>query len=228
MTSGKADSSTGNNTVEVYNFSYCTVIDTDGDGIGDYLEIDSDGDGCADTIEAGFIDPDGDGILGTSPVTVDSNGQVTGQGGYTSPADLDTNSIFDFQEIGPDANGNGIADGCEADLELTKIVDNSNPNIGDTITFTLTLVNNGPSQASSIQVRDLLAAGLINVVATPSTGTYSVGTGIWDLNTTLNSGSSATLIIQTDVGPSCTSIINTTEIISSSLPDSDSTPNNGG
>ena len=207
-------------------FSICTNLDPDNDGIPNHFDLDSDGDSCFDTIEASFIDPDADGVLGTSPVSVDANGQVTGQGGYTLPADLDSNSTFDFQEIGPDANGNGIADGCEADLELMKVVDNSNPNIGDTITFTITVVNNGPSQASSIQVQDVLAAGLINVVATPSTGTYALG--VWDLNTILNSGSSATLVIQTEVGPSCTSIINIAEIISSSAIDSDSTPNNGG
>ena len=74
--------------------------DTDGDGTPDRIDLDADGDGCADVLEAGFTDPDGDGYLGTSPVTVDGNGQVTGQGGYTPPADLDGNTIPDFQEAG--------------------------------------------------------------------------------------------------------------------------------
>ncbi|WP_405383593.1 Calx-beta domain-containing protein [Maribacter sp. LLG6340-A2] len=64
-----------------FSFSFCP--DSDNDNIPDSLETDSDGDGCADTVEAGFTDPDNDGILGTSPVTVDANGLVTGQGGYT-------------------------------------------------------------------------------------------------------------------------------------------------
>ena len=57
--------------------------DTDGDTTPDYLDDDSDGDTCVDAIEAGHTDPDDDGILGNSPVSVDSNGMVTGQGGYT-------------------------------------------------------------------------------------------------------------------------------------------------
>jgi len=59
------------------------TIDTDNDTIFDHLDLDSDNDGCFDTVEAGHADADNDGILGNSPVTVDDNGQVTGQGGYT-------------------------------------------------------------------------------------------------------------------------------------------------
>ncbi|VAW12032.1 internalin, putative, partial [hydrothermal vent metagenome] len=74
--------------------------DSNLDGIPDRISLDADSDSCADTVEAGFDDPDGDGILGSSPVTVDANGQVTGQGGYTPPNDLNGNGVFDFQEAG--------------------------------------------------------------------------------------------------------------------------------
>jgi len=75
----------------------------------DRINLDSDGDGCYDVAEALTTDvidpdPDGDGILGTSPVAVDANGQVTGQGGYTTPNDLNSNGIADFQEAGAAAN----------------------------------------------------------------------------------------------------------------------------
>ncbi|MEM7486665.1 MAG: gliding motility-associated C-terminal domain-containing protein, partial [Bacteroidota bacterium] len=74
------------------------AVDSDGDGALDCYDLDSDNDGCSDVIEAGFMDSDGDGYLGTSPVSVDSLGQVTGEGGYTTPADTDGNSIPDFRE----------------------------------------------------------------------------------------------------------------------------------
>ena len=52
-------------------------------GISDYLNTDSDGDGCVDAMEAGFIDPDGDGVLGLSPAIIDSvKGTVMNEGGY--------------------------------------------------------------------------------------------------------------------------------------------------
>ena len=50
--------------------------DTDGDGIPDWFDLDSDGDGCYDVQEAGFEDPDNDGVLCTSPVVVDGVGKV--------------------------------------------------------------------------------------------------------------------------------------------------------
>lgn len=125
--------------------SYNSLADTDGDGVFDIIDIDDDNDGifdivegeftdsnldgtpdrisldsdsdsCADTVEAGFDDPDGDGILGISPVTVDANGQVTGQGGYTTPNDLNGNGVFDFQEGGSASAINNEPEDLTVDL----------------------------------------------------------------------------------------------------------------
>ena len=68
--------------------------DIDGDGIKNSFDPDSDGDGCNDVTEAGFLDEDGDGILGPSPVEVDEDGLVISGGagnGYTEPVDRDSN-----------------------------------------------------------------------------------------------------------------------------------------
>ncbi|MFV8353363.1 T9SS type B sorting domain-containing protein [Flavobacterium sp. XS2P14] len=62
-----------------------TGNDLDSDGIKNYRDLDIDGDLCSDVIEAGFLDPNNDGILGNSPVTVNTNGQVTSGTGYTTP-----------------------------------------------------------------------------------------------------------------------------------------------
>jgi gliding motility-associated-like protein len=82
---------------------------SDGDGMPDYLDSDSDADGCFDAIEAGYEDPDGDGLAGTSPIfydptianpTADIRGRVVYTGyDYTNPIrDHDNNNIYDFQE----------------------------------------------------------------------------------------------------------------------------------
>ncbi|MCA0933191.1 hypothetical protein LCM02_12065, partial [Lutimonas saemankumensis] len=58
----------------------------DADFILNFLDLDSDGDTCNDVAEAGFTDNDNDGLLGSSPVGVDSNGLViSGSDGYTNP-----------------------------------------------------------------------------------------------------------------------------------------------
>ena len=75
--------------------------DLDGDGIINSFDLDSDGDGCNDVLEAGFSDSDNDGLLGDSPVTVNSIGIVIWNGdGYTDPIDVDLNGTMDFLEIG--------------------------------------------------------------------------------------------------------------------------------
>lgn len=78
-----------------------TVIDSDGDGEIDVLELDSDNDNCFDTIEAGFTDPDNNGLLGNDPVITDVFGLVTsGLDGYTEALDGDANLTLDFQHAG--------------------------------------------------------------------------------------------------------------------------------
>ena len=75
--------------------------DNDNDDIPNFFDKDSDGDGCYDVIEAGFFDNDEDGILGDSPVVVDSLGLVVSAlDGYSKPIDRDGNNIDDFLELG--------------------------------------------------------------------------------------------------------------------------------
>jgi gliding motility-associated-like protein len=63
-----------------------TIRNTDADTFYNYLDLDSDNDNCNDVIEAGFADPNNDGIIGNNPVTVNfSNGLVTSAVGYTTP-----------------------------------------------------------------------------------------------------------------------------------------------
>ena len=67
----------------------------------------------------------------------------------------------------------------QADLALAKSVSNPTPNVGDTISYTITLTDSGPDAATDAQVTDLLPAGVSFVSDTPSQGTYDAGTGLW-------------------------------------------------
>ena len=74
--------------------------DIDNDGKSNAMDTDSDGDGCPDAIEAGYTDPDNNGILGSGTIAVDSDGKVLSNGGYSQIADNDSNNIYDYLEFG--------------------------------------------------------------------------------------------------------------------------------
>ena len=81
-----------------------------------------------------------------------------------------------------------------ADLALAKTVNDPTPNVGDTITFTVTLTNAGPVTATSVEVSDLLPAGLSFVFALPSQGSYDPASGLWDVGA-VTAGASQTLLV---------------------------------
>lgn len=89
----------------------------------------------------------------------------------------------------------------EADLSVSKAVNNSTPFRGQTISFTVTATNNGPDYAPNVLVTDVLPAGYTFVSATPSVGTYNSSNGVWDIGT-LNASASATLTLQVVVNNS--------------------------
>ncbi|MEP7137327.1 MAG: sortase, partial [Chloroflexota bacterium] len=112
----------------------------------------------------------------------------------------------------------------QADLTLTKTVDNPSPKVGDNVTYTLTLTNNGPSNATNVTVADTLPVGLNFVSATPSSGT-SFTAPTWTIPS-LTANSSATLQLTATVSQVGT-ITNFAQVTASDQPDPDSTPNNG-
>ncbi len=61
--------------------TFCSLLDTDGDGIPDYLDLDSDNDGIPDVIENYGVDTDGDGrIDGTFNSTTGLSNRLTSAG----------------------------------------------------------------------------------------------------------------------------------------------------
>ena len=85
-----------------------------------------------------------------------------------------------------------------ADLQVTKTVDDSTPNVGDTVTFTVSVRNNGPSRATGIQINDSLPAGLTFVSATPNRGVFNETTRIWHI-ASIDVGAQATMTLRARV-----------------------------
>jgi uncharacterized repeat protein (TIGR01451 family) len=111
-----------------------------------------------------------------------------------------------------------------SDLSLTKVVTTPGSGINSNVTFTITLTNSGPTNATNVAVKDQLPAGLTYVSSTPSVGTYNSGTGIWTV-AALATGSNATLQLVARIG-ALGSLTNTAQVTASDQPDPDSTPNN--
>ncbi|MEQ9091719.1 MAG: SwmB domain-containing protein [Balneola sp.] len=97
----------------------------------------------------------------------------------------------------------------DADISVTKTVDNANPLENESINFTITVTNNGPERATEVDVNETLPAGLALVQATPSQGTYNQITKTWAIGT-LNNGSSVTMSVEATVnaGVTADSLVN--------------------
>ena len=73
----------------------------------------------------------------------------------------------------------------------------------DKVTFIVTATNNGPDEATEINIENWIPEGLTDVIITPSFGTYDSDNGIWIIPS-LNNGNSATLTITGTVLPQTT------------------------
>ncbi len=112
---------------------------------------------------------------------------------------------------------------CPADLSISKSDAPDPVMAGDPLTYTLTVANNGPGDASGVTVTDTLPAGVTLVSATPSQGTCTVVT--CDLGSLAN-GASAVITITVTVDPATPAgTITNTATVSASETDPDATNN---
>ncbi|MEP7043596.1 MAG: hypothetical protein ABI843_11070 [Dokdonella sp.] len=136
---------------------------------------------------------------------------------------VNTATITHEDQFDPSAANNQAGttiNGQQADLAMAKSVDDTSPNVGDDITFTVSVHNNGPSQATSVSIEDLLPAGLSFVSATPSQGNYDEVSGVWLVGTldAAGAGSSATLSVLANVA-SAGALTNTASVATSDQTD---------
>ena len=86
----------------------------------------------------------------------------------------------------------------QADLAVGKQVNPTQADIGATVTFTVIAVNQGPDDATGVEVLDQLPDGYEFVSASATGGSFDANTGLWTIGN-LNQGASATLTIQAAV-----------------------------
>jgi|GEM_PF-1250660 len=93
-------------------------IDSDSDGVDNHLDLDSDNDGIYDVIEAGGVDADFDGVIGTGAIT-DTDGDgwsniTDSDNGGTALSDTNSDADSTVNRLDLDSDGDGCSDVIEA------------------------------------------------------------------------------------------------------------------
>ncbi|MDL1870871.1 DUF11 domain-containing protein, partial [Deltaproteobacteria bacterium PRO3] len=103
--------------------------------------------------------------------TVNSAGPVTNTASASSTGTTDPNPSNNTQAVTLVATDPALAD---ADLSITKTVTPAFGEVGDPVTYTITVTNNGPDAATNIQVTDIVS-GPLTGLATSTAGCSVVG-----------------------------------------------------
>ena len=97
-----------------------------------------------------------------------------------------------------------VNDDKGVDLKVKKSVSNNTPNVGDVLTFSIEVANNGPDTATNVRVTDVVKSGFIYIGASMTGGdimidTSPAGSGLdWEV-VSLPAGASVTLTFQATV-----------------------------
>ena len=143
--------------------------------------------------------------------------------------------IYDTRQYDPDSQPNtGTEDGQddvgvvtligqEADLSLNKIVNKKDVTVGDTLLYTVRVDNAGPTEATNVEIADILPDGLVLL---ESNGGILNGNVITFKVSSINKNGFAVFgyrVLVTKAG----SLVNKAQVTKSDQPDPNSTPNNG-
>jgi uncharacterized repeat protein (TIGR01451 family) len=108
-----------------------------------------------------------------------------------------------------------------ADLSVEKVADDAKPSIGQVVTYTITISNGGPADATGIEVDEVLPDGLEYLSSKATQGDYDPETGSWDVGD-LAVGDEATLTLKAEVtGKAGSTIDNLAEVSKLDQPDPD-------
>ncbi len=164
-------------------------------------------------------------------------GTIVNHAEITAVDQVDPDSTPDNADPNPDPNAPSDEDdediavisvddtGSQSvDLSLDKVVSDSSPSPGDLVIYTITVTNEGGTDATGVEVTDQLPSGV--EYAGASQGSYNPSTGVWVIGD-LDAGASVTLDILTEVTATSGTIVNFAEVTKQDQPDSDSAPDNG-
>ena len=221
-------------------------IDNDGNGVKDFEGPNPDL-GCSsnqDNTESGYtpqcndgLDNDGDGATDHSGgdfscSSNQDNDETNPKSECQDGIDNDGNGLRDFEGPNPDPgcddNQDNDEDGftpASADLYITK----TGPSTvipGNTVSYTLTARNDGPSTATNVTAQDPIPAGLTFNQGASSSACVQNGNNVLCDNLTLTDGQSHdfTVVFNVPASYACNATISNTASVSTSI--TDPNPNN--
>ena len=142
------------------------------------------------------------GTLNTgAAATLTLEGTVNAGAGGSTVTNVTTAATGDQPDpstVGDDLTESVVVNNA-ADLVTVKTLasGDATPDEGDTVTFLITVTNNGAAQATNVALTDLLPTELTATGGNGaiSQGSYNATTGLWAVGT-LNTGASATLTLE--------------------------------
>lgn len=157
-------------------------------------------------------------------VTLVIRANATTIGTKTNTASVLTSDQSDPDTVLPSSSIDVTPQVANLSLSINGIPPLSIVNVGDTVTFTISVQNSGPDNASGVLVRDLLPVGLTYISHTP-TESYNSSTGIWNVGG-IDATDSREITIESRVATTGRKV-NSAEVESSDQLDPNSTPANG-
>ncbi|RIA10382.1 gliding motility-associated-like protein [Flavobacteriaceae bacterium MAR_2010_72] len=151
------------------------AADCDGDGVSNGDEVTNG----TDPYAFDNVDSDGDGVLDTVEVTDGTN--------PSDPCSFNDSSITEPVTVV-----------CNFDISVSKAVNNTKPKVGDEVTFSIVLANEGDVPATNIVVEEFLPSGYEYVQSVVSIGSYSEFTGEWTV-ALLDAGTTQILEVTVEV-----------------------------
>ena len=210
-----------NDAPEAQNDVFSTIEDTPLTiSVTDLLNNDEDIDGDNLNVDVGppangTVDVNGDGTFTYTPSL-----NFVGEDSFVytvsdSEGATDTATVF----------VNVVDDGIqEVDLSLAISVNNATPNVGESVTVSIVVTNDGPDTATNVVVTNILQTGLDFVDGDSTVGSFDAGSNDW-LVGELGAGESETLELRLSVTLAQT-FVNVAEVIAVDQIDNDSIPGN--
>lgn len=123
---------------------------------------------------------------------------------------LTSSAVAATSALDPDPANNSasvaITSGQSADIQVTKRAVIANLNVGGLVTYTVTVDNFGPSNASGVVISDVLPGAFSGPAVVASQGSYSLTSSLWTVGD-IAAGQKVTLTVAGSIGAAASGLV---------------------